>query len=235
MLATGKSTTDHVISAANRQDCAMHRVAFGEEMCRNYTAGEYRPDTRYTSHFPGDQEQDAQVAETPGFWGGDRDTNTADLPEEPVEKQKVDPLLISSLASPMGVTADVPMDIDGLRSTSSESAYEFRAGNWQRPGAPIAVESVELPPLPVIRPSTASVVGRDAELRFLSLGSFRSIERANRLVQRFAFLSPSVMTIDVAGKTWRRVAVGPMTKSAVARMRLSHARIDGRDTWTFIR
>jgi len=36
--ATGKSTTDHVISDAANQDCALHQVAFGKEMCRIYSS-----------------------------------------------------------------------------------------------------------------------------------------------------------------------------------------------------
>lgn len=234
-LATGKSTTDHVISAANRQDCVMHRVAFGEEMCRNYQAGEYRPDTRYSSQFPGDQDQDSQTAETPNFWADDPDTNTAELPDQPKQKQQVDPLLISSLITPTRLTAVTSTDLGGLQPAPLEDAREIKVGDWGRPEAPIAVDSVELPPLPRNRPSTASMVGGDADLRFLSLGSFRSPDRANELVQRFAFLSPTVMTVRVAGKSWRRVAVGPMTKTAVERLRRSHARIDGRDTWTFLK
>ena len=40
-LATGKSTTVHVISAAAEQDCALHRVAFGKEICRTYSSHSY--------------------------------------------------------------------------------------------------------------------------------------------------------------------------------------------------
>jgi hypothetical protein len=235
LLATGKSTTDHVISAANKQDCAMHRVAFGEEICRNYDAGEYRPDTRYTSQFPGDHDQGPQVAETPNFWDDDLDTNTAELPEQPKQKQKIDPLLISSLTTPTRLTAVAPADLGGFQPAPLEEARDIRAGNWGRPEAPMVVESVALPPLPRNRPSTASLIDKGADLRFLSLGSFRSPDRAKALVKRFASLSPTVMTVEVAGKSWRRVAVGPMTKTAVERLRLSHARIDGRDTWTFIK
>jgi hypothetical protein len=233
-LTTGKSTTDHVISAANKQDCVMHRVAFGEEICRRYGAGEYRPDTQYSNHFPGDLEQDPQLEDSPNNWGGDE--NTAELPEKTKESPKVDPLLISSLTNPIRVDTDVSIDFAKLQPSSpSEPASDIEFGGWNRPAAPISVESLELPPLPQIRPSSETLVSNDGNRRFLSLGSFRSADRADVLRKRFAFLSPTVMTIEVGGKTWRRVAVGPLAKSEADRLRRSHPRIDGRDTWTFVR
>ena len=36
-VATGKGTSDHVISAITEQDCALHRVLFEEEICSEAT------------------------------------------------------------------------------------------------------------------------------------------------------------------------------------------------------
>jgi hypothetical protein len=234
LLATGKSTTDHVISAANKQDCIMHRIAFGEEMCRNYGVGEYRPDTEYTGQFPGDQEQHPQIADTPDFWDGENDTNTAEVPEKSEEKQEIDPLLISSLTNPSQIAGRGSLDLGGFLPTSVEPALDIEVGDWERPVTPIAVESIELAAPPTPRPSIASVVTEDVDLRFLSLGSFRSADRANRLMRRFAFLAPSVMKVKIKGQTWRRVTVGPMNRADIERLRQAHANVDGRKTWTFV-
>ena len=75
-LAMGKSTTDHVISAAAEQDCELHRVAFGEEMCRTYSSDSYRPRTEYSSHFPGDNDGGFQIANTVAKAGTDSDNAT---------------------------------------------------------------------------------------------------------------------------------------------------------------
>jgi cell division septation protein DedD len=235
LLTTGKSTTDHVVSAANKQDCILHRVAFGEDICRDYRAGEYKPNTKYTNQYPGDREQDTQTAETPNFWDEDQDTNTAELPEKSEEKPKIDPLLISSLTNPSGITGGVSMGLAPMQPEQSIVEYEAEVSSWARPEGAIAVESVELPPLPRVRPSASSVIQGNVGLRFLSLGSFRSKARANNLVKRFAFLNPTVMTIDVEGEIWRRVAVGPMRKRDVEELRRSYSRIDGRNTWSFVR
>lgn len=232
LLTTGKSTTDHVISAANQQDCVMHRVAFGEEVCQEYADGAYRPTTEYSSHFPGDGDQTQPGNEAPSFWPDEQDTNTAEVPEP--EPKKVDELLISSLTTPHHVTTSVRLDIGELETSQSGDDQAIRTGAWERPATPIEVETAPLPPLPQSRPSTASVVSQGVELRYLSLGSFRSSDRANDLVQRFAHLSPTVLTVEVDGRTWRRVAVGPMDKPRVDHLRRKHPKIDGRATWTFV-
>jgi len=232
-LTTGKSTTDHVISAANKQDCVMHRVAFGEEVCREYAVGEYRPATEYTGQFPGDLEQNAPQKPEVDFWGDEQDTNTAEVPEE--EPKKVDPLFVSSLAPSDRIGGGITMDVRDFDALSTDFQREPLEATWQRPVTPIAVEASALPPLPEARPSETTVVARGAEREFLSLGSFRSTERANKLVRRFAHLNPTVMTVEVKGVTWQRVAVGPMAKPVVERLRRSHPKVDGRVTWTFSR
>lgn len=239
-LATGKSTTDHVISAANGQDCAMHRVAFGDAICKNYGAGQYKPETRYSSYFPGDHEQDPEAVGALYYFIDENDTNTAEVPEKLDKKQPVDPLLMSSLTKPIRIVPSVSMNLVEVHSIPSDDPSVTDVGNWSRFEAPISVGTVELPSPPESRASSASVIAWDVNfknegLRFLSLGSFRSVDRASRLAKRFASLSPRIMTVEVDGRTWRRVAVGPMSQAAVEKLRRSHARIDGRDTWTFIK
>jgi hypothetical protein len=40
LLSTGKSVSDHALSAAAKKDCAVWRVVKDEEVCREYEAGE---------------------------------------------------------------------------------------------------------------------------------------------------------------------------------------------------
>lgn len=233
-LATGKSTTDHVISAAAEQDCALHRMAFGEEMCRTYAAHSYRPRTEYSSRFPGDHDGGFQIADTPAEAGTDSPdaTTTAELPPKPEKKQKIDPLLIFSLAPPTFAVPTVSMDLSGVRPGVDAPAV---TRTWDRPGSVDTVERAALPPLPIDRPSSTSLVRLPVDHSFLSLGSFRSNDRAHDLLSRFAYLEPNIMKVEVNGRTWRRVAVGPLSKAEAARLRREHSRVDGRDTWTFVK
>lgn len=53
-LATGKSTTDHLISAAVDEDCSLLRVAFGDEPCHEYAKAQDKPLTELVAYYPGD-------------------------------------------------------------------------------------------------------------------------------------------------------------------------------------
>ncbi len=54
LLATGKTTADHVISAAADEDCSMLRVVFGDEPCRAYDGDNAKPLTELVAYYPGD-------------------------------------------------------------------------------------------------------------------------------------------------------------------------------------
>lgn len=54
LFATGKTTADHVISAAADEDCSMLRVVFGDEPCRAYDDDNAKPLTELVAHYPGD-------------------------------------------------------------------------------------------------------------------------------------------------------------------------------------
>jgi hypothetical protein len=64
------------------QDYALHRVAFGEEMCQTYSSDNCQPRTEYSSRFPGDHDGGFQIAGTPAKAGTDLDNATiiAELP-----------------------------------------------------------------------------------------------------------------------------------------------------------
>lgn len=53
-LATGKSTTDHLLSAAADEDCSLMRVAFGDHPCRAYENAAEKPLTELVAYYPGD-------------------------------------------------------------------------------------------------------------------------------------------------------------------------------------
>ena len=62
-MASGKSTTDHVLSATMNQDCALTRPVVGEGFCRDYGPnGEGRTAALLVQHYPGDRE-DLDIAE----------------------------------------------------------------------------------------------------------------------------------------------------------------------------
>lgn len=247
ILTTGKSTTDHVISAARDQDCAVHRVAFGDNICQRYKSKSAKPLTVYDEEFPGDHEQWRQYAgPVPvGDQEGGPDANTAEVPEDLIKTDSVDPWLVSSLAAPISVTPRVSLDFSDLQGAATTPPPDEGVGPWTEPLGPVAVETVALPPLPKQRPSSnaaATESGTRVNLpsgqgvgKFLALGSFRASERADQLSRRFSHLRPRIMTVEIDGRRWNRVTVGPLSPTRARDLRREYARIDGKNTWTFIK
>ncbi len=54
VLTTGKSTSDHIVSAANGKNCALHRLLFLNPICREYTEADIQIAVTYPTSFPGD-------------------------------------------------------------------------------------------------------------------------------------------------------------------------------------
>ena len=54
VLTTGKSTSDHIVSAANGKNCALHRALFLNPICREYTEADIQIAVTYPTSFPGD-------------------------------------------------------------------------------------------------------------------------------------------------------------------------------------
>jgi hypothetical protein len=246
-LTTGKSTTDHVISAARDQDCAMHRIAFGDDMCRQYASESDKPITVYDARFPGDADDWRQHAGPVPLddQDGGPAVNTAEVPLDLIKEKTIDPWLVSSLAAPISVSPRVSMDFSGVQAAAIDTSVVARTPSWSQTISAVAVEYAVLPPLPKERPSVAargdrhraaaSVPSVQGVGRFLALGSFRAAARANRLLERFAHLQPKILTVDIAGKEWNRVSVGPLSASKIQRLHQRYARIDGKDTWAFVR
>ncbi len=54
VLTTGKSTSDHIVSAANGQNCALHRLLYLNPICREYNDADIKIKVTYPTSFPGD-------------------------------------------------------------------------------------------------------------------------------------------------------------------------------------
>lgn len=103
VLTTGKSTSDHIVSAANGKDCALHRLLFLNPICREYTEADIQIAVTYPDSFPGDHAD------------GGPDLTT----EQPVTEEKVRTLAleIGSTNGPARNSAGAP------RRFASASAF----------------------------------------------------------------------------------------------------------------
>jgi hypothetical protein len=67
----------------------------------------------------------------------------------------------------------------------------------------------------------------------LVLGSVAELDRAARLLSRFSAHQASIVSVEVNGRTWHRVVVGPAPLTEVRRLKTALGRVDGKHPWIF--
>lgn len=289
-LATGKSTTDHVLSATVEEDCALTNPIFGEDICKE------------RSDVAEDNVSYAQVAQYPG----DRDDGFTDWSHRSVEVDEpgavvvdtavadtaldvraIQPLIagLSSLLPPAPVVtvAGLSLKSNSLGSvagivpaassspvvsrTLTDNPSETRGATWAPavPSraveiAPLAApegantkptgarvplanppkepvpEVVELKPLPIDKAAPRSVpqveIGSMGESgRYVVVGSFRDLDRAESLVARLPGKQAKILAADVKGERWNRVAMGPFPADEAVSVKRSLGSVGGREPW----
>ncbi|UUX50934.1 SPOR domain-containing protein [Nisaea acidiphila] len=192
-MATGKSTTDHLISAAVDEDCSLMRVAFGDDPCQEYENADDKPLTEIVAYYPGDGDDwldgtsipegaisgrtiltintDADPDVTaPDFWPGEQEAETL-LVEKPATG---DGSGEAADALSAGLAAVKELGVAGFAPVEAS----FELAPLKLKSAPVAAEEFTLPvsaegswskePSPV-RPitSVAPVSGDDAEMPVL--------------------------------------------------------------------
>lgn len=153
VLTTGKSASDHVLSATNEQDCALYRLAFGQSMCREYREGETRITVSYDYDYPGG---DADG----GFDLSDTQLAAAPAPEErKTASTQDDGQRVAPTIRPTGgdalLTEHAAQPV-GKRGAIAQAA-DFRN---------MDVPNTDVPNTPLVRPvDTDAVLIAHAELR----------------------------------------------------------------------
>lgn len=239
-LATGKSSTDHLLSAAAEEDCVLLRAIIMQDVCQHYDPDEPRPTTVIVQSYPGDGNDAlarAQPVATPAASPG---TTVAQAPSylsvESVDSGRPagDPSMVNSFAqaakvervSIAGIVAEVRKG-NARITPPVAGARGAQTTAWYSPDVSYAVERAALPAAPR-SPDRADVGARD---RYLVLGSFRSRERADDLAARLDTVKTFVSEADVHGQLWHRVVAGPMSSGEVDRLQQRLTKVDGRKPW----
>ena len=228
-LVSGKSPTDHLISQTINQDCKILRLAVGKEPCAAFTNGER---SLVWAVLRGDR---GRAAVTPG-------AAKLVMPTDAVAPPVVSAPIVSV---PMIETSSLRADLDGgaqpLVPIMAHVAVENLEGallaeetpaaqpNW-RDAPSIGGEVAMVRPKP--RPSReVRRMGRGDYA--LVLGSVAELDRAARLLSRFSAHQASIVSVEVNGRTWHRVVVGPAPLTEVRRLKTALGRVDGKHPWIF--
>ncbi len=231
-LASGKSTTDHVLSATMEKDCALTRPVLGEPVCRDLGPnGEGGTPTFRVANYPGDRDD----------LGSDEQRLGARL-DGSFDLTSLDPDAREIAAAPLFLAPPPRVSVAGIIVTRDQivPAAETRTLPNADETSWAALALPETPGASAQPPAGASVVpavtggGRAALAdgdRWVVLASFRDVDRARVMAARYSHRRPRIVEATIDGGQWHRVVLGPMTPAAAEEMTAALGRIDGREPW----
>lgn len=232
-VASGKSTSDHVLSAAVEQDCALTRPIFGDPVCREIGPnGEGATPAVTVAYYPGDQDDWMPSDERATLdKRGALDMTTVD--DGPAQVAIALPFINSAPKienDTVEVTAVAVRPVPGARRVP----VAFSSGEWI---PPLPTERIVIAPLQeevgpdVSEKAVPTVTGLAESGRYLIIGSFRDIVRAETLAGRHDTRAPKILTAEVEGRTWYRVALGPFDRRDMERTKHSLGTVGGVIPW----
>lgn len=204
LLSTGKSVSDHALSAAVEKDCAIWRVVSDDDVCRDYDDDDSRP------------------ALTAKRWNGEANHPSADAGghrTKPIKLALADPVVLPQFADDTKPNTRPGMGRLGIRLPRGPIAASFIAIE-RAPGpdrmAPDADETPWLAPANAIPVRTAArgrrghdAPGTAAPGKVLVLGSFTRLENAKRAARQWAAYRPAIVRARLDGALHYRLIVRP--------------------------
>ena len=251
-MQTGKFSADHVLSAFVEQDCVLTRPLTGDEMCHDIDPESDAAGERVVvAAYPGDRDtgsfrsnSDPEVSLGAMVIDGVKEPTlvaTALPYSAPVRAPIETPGLTSTeatvLAAPKAAPTWMPpvpiaRPVTHSRSADVVASVQDRRGSVSKVSAPIDPWT---PPANYVRGhrgvSSVTAKAPDAEQRYVVIGSVSDIDRAMALAERFAHRKAEIRPVDVEGRTWYRVLVGPYASSDAHVAKSDLGIVDGRQPW----
>jgi hypothetical protein len=235
-FSTGKSVSDHAVSAVAEKDCALWRVVKGEKICRDYKDGERGLMVAF--------------AETVTEWAVE--TGVSGINND-------DPWVV------IAPETDLTAPTQGLVAEQADGEVSSPTGRWFAAIEPAAGRAATGPdaaapgddkslllavpadsgwrPVLTIKPRTVVQTARRPEIRVvlpqpatggrvLVMGSFLEQANAHKSARRWQALDPSVVPSRFGGRTFFRVVAGPFDAEQVVVERKRLAKLGIRDVWS---
>ena len=258
-VTTGKSTTDHAVSAVAERDCALHRPLFEEDVCQDNVLLDdavalAEPGAPSVKQKIRDAEPAIYAVNAPGEdWSqpkaGARTSAVilkTDLPPRPThhEKQVSEPVEIASAQAQFTPDYDsAPLRNEGPLDPQGEAdaAVAGYVGPEQ-PVAPIAETQtaaltdtgIMTDEISVIAPQNMqpdNLVAVPLAGDYVVLASFADQLRAQNALSLYSEYQPRLISATVAGREYLRVAVGPLSHEHAKDLRHLAAKKGVKDPW----
>lgn len=235
---SGKTPSDHAISAATEQDCAMWRLFVGREMCQNIPVVRIALDLHVpppdpgAKRLPANDRHDPPIAyEPPKLAELSALPDVAPAADAEMAKAAVAVAAIAPAAGPVtGSAAGSETEMAATPKAAVKRPLKLAKLPASKPKRP--EHTTSKPAKPVAKKTAAAAPPENRYL--LVLGSYRNITFARERKARFAALSPRIVQVRVKGQRIHRVVVGPYSKAELpkARRRLIARKVD--DPWAIL-
>ncbi len=221
LLSTGKSVSDHVLSAAAERDCAVWRVVNNEDVCREYDADK-------KSRVVLAEEKREHGTEIVGLTEADHHVIRR-TDSKPAMLALVDPVVLPQftsdgaglgidppsgpIADPIGAVERAPNpDLFVLASADAPGfmlvgAIRRARKRTRPPTFKAAVADLHASAGELARAAAHKVSSARAPARVLVLGSFTRLDNAKRIARLWSGFRPAIVGARLGGETFHRVII----------------------------
>ena len=212
-LFTGKSVSDHALSVAMKQDCAIHRIVAGSRVCLLHD-GEPVDDLTAVALLGDELEGTAgyPIALDPVTLPAQMGDLVGVLGAAAKPAAQPDALAVLPLLDPVSPLAQALNDIAPAAGVSDHNAI------WHKSTDDNSNLSITPPNRLLAANWTASTKSESRENSglYLVIGSFLNADNAERFSLLHESLGMAVLQTERGGKTWFRVAAGPFAPEQLA-------------------
>jgi hypothetical protein len=230
LLASGKTSTDHLLSMAEKRDCAVWRVVKSQPVCQDFADGR---DPYQEWRDPGEVQVAVQSTDAgfPADLGEDmRRRDQAMRDAQVAREQKAQRIQLAQLGGGQPVTSARDVVGPSNRTMSDVSSAPLPA--MAVPSAPAAQPAPATPtaaqpvaPVPVVAtqapankqvPAVTAARTNTSGRTYVVLGSYKVEENAKRVARQHQALKPTMQTVTVRGERYVRVVAGPYSAAEAA-------------------
>ena len=240
-LATDKTISDHMLSDALGQNCAMWRILRGKSICKDFTPEEVAARAKARRELRYDEER-AQVAEIEGPYstsGAVAGTAIARAPQKeskPIAGSATSAVKaeeLAAIAPAAGAAKSVPAQTRrSMGKPKTISANLTRTAKTKPAPRAVRLAAVERTDKRSSKRASQSRPALFGLRRYIVFGSFRDKGAAARLARRHRILDPFVVPARVRGTTYYRVVTQPEGRASIATAFRSLRRAGVRDAYS---
>lgn len=233
LMTSGKTSTDHLLSMAEKRDCAVWRVVKNEPICHEFADGK---DPYDDWRDPGEVQVAVESTDA-GFTASLNDDmrkrDQAIRDAQIAKQQKAERIQIAQagIGQPVTSARDIvgpanrtmsdvtsaPLPTIAPAPAPASQPVQLTPPAAQAAPAPSA--PVVATPAPVAKPAAVASAAKapaKASKTYVVIGSYKVEENAKRVARQHQALKPAMQAVTVRGERYTRVVAGPYSAAEAA-------------------